>query len=102
MSMDQPEQIGERLRRLREALGFDQAKRFAEFVGISEQAWNHFERGRRPPTVPDAIKVAGKTGASLDWIYRGMEHTLPMHVLQKLTALDDTEEASRKRAANGQ
>lgn len=88
-SMDRPELIGARLRQLRLALGFPHARHFAEFVGISEQAWNHFETGRRAPTPPDATKVAAKTGITLDWIYRGLTGAMPLHVMQKLDALPE-------------
>lgn len=89
--MDQPEQIGARLRRLREALGFSTAKEFAQFLDIDHTAWNHFERGRRAPLPADAVKVCAKTGVSLDWIYRGMEHTLPLHIVQKLHEVPEPE-----------
>ncbi len=82
--MDGPEVIGGRLKALRLALGFQKAKAFAAFLDINEQAWNHFERGRRPPVVRDGIRIAERTGASLDWIYRGLEHTLPIHLAEKL------------------
>lgn len=89
--MDQPQHVGARLKRLRLALGFDQAKDFAEYVGINEQAWNHFERGRRFPLPPDAIKVAVKTGATLDWIYRGLPDRLPLDLARKIEAIPEPE-----------
>src|SRR5829696_9053478 len=39
------------------------------------------------PLVQDAVWVAVKTGASLDWIYRGFEHTLPVQLAEKLPPL---------------
>lgn len=82
--MDTPEVIGARLKLLREAFGFHEAKAWCEHVGIAPNAWNHFERGRRAPTVEAALKVAVKTGASLDWIYRGLEETLSVKVQKAL------------------
>lgn len=102
--MDQPEHIGARLRRLRAAMGFPQAKQFAEFLGINEQAYNHFERGRRAPTWPDALKIAGKTGASLDWLFRGQESQNPGHLIKKLAAIPEPEMkpiVPVRRASNG-
>jgi transcriptional regulator with XRE-family HTH domain len=69
--MDRPEIIAVRLKALRHAMGFDQASKWCAFVGIPENSWAHFEHGRRPITVEAAVKVAGKCGTSLDWIYRG-------------------------------
>ena len=83
--MDTPEMIGERLKLLREAFGFTEAKAWCDHIGIATNAWNHFERGRRPITVKDALKVATKTGVTLDWIYRGLEETLPVRVQKALT-----------------
>lgn len=97
--MDNPDVIGARLKRLRLALGYSQARPFCAFVGISDQAWNNYETGRRRISIDEAMKIIMKTGASLDWIYRGLDHTLPKHVADKLAALEKEEEAIR-RAAN--
>ena len=84
--MDDPQIIGARLKLLREASGFSEAKAWCEYADIATNAWNHWERGRRPITVEGALKVAVKTGATLDWIYRGLEETLPVRVQQALAA----------------
>jgi hypothetical protein len=34
------------------------------------------------------MKVVAKTGASLDWIYRGGEYSLPVHLAEKLRQVD--------------
>jgi DNA-binding XRE family transcriptional regulator len=78
-----------RLRRLRNAFGFETVRDFAAFLNVNEQTWYHLERGRRVSTIYDAIKVAKKTGASLDWIYMGLDHTLPLHVAQKIAAVPE-------------
>jgi transcriptional regulator with XRE-family HTH domain len=59
--MDNPKIIATRLKVLRLALGFHKANKFTEFVSIADNAWNHFECGRRTPTVKDALKIARKT-----------------------------------------
>jgi DNA-binding XRE family transcriptional regulator len=64
-----------RLRRLRNAFGFETVRDFEAFLNVNEQTWYHCERGRRVPTIHDAIKVAKKTDVSLDWIYMGLDHT---------------------------
>jgi transcriptional regulator with XRE-family HTH domain len=105
--MNKIDQVALRLRRLRNALGFETVRDFAAFLNVNEQTWYHFERGRRVPTIRDAIKLADKTGASLDWIYRGLEHTLPLHVVQKIAAvpeegLEGLMVDRRRRLANGE
>jgi transcriptional regulator with XRE-family HTH domain len=74
--------IGTRLKALRDALGYE-ARAFCEIIGIFEQAWNNYEHGRRRIGIDEAMKVVTKTGVSLDWIYRGLEHTLPLYVAKK-------------------
>lgn len=98
--MDSQAEIGARLRRLRIALGHPKASTFCRVVGISDGAWNHYEHGRRRIAIDEALKVVTKTGASLDWIYRGLEHTLPKHLADKLHEAEMAERASQK-AANG-
>ncbi|MCB8819550.1 helix-turn-helix domain-containing protein [Microvirga rosea] len=85
--MDKPEVIAIRLNSLREALGFKQARAFCQFVGITDQAWNHYSSSRRRISLDEAMKIVNKTGVSLDWIYRGIEHILPVHLVEKLRAV---------------
>ena len=101
--MDSAEEIGARLARLRKALGHQQAKAFAEWIGTPDTTWNTFERGHRRITFPEVMKVVNKTGASLDWIYRGLEHTLPKHLADKLEAFDKAQAAppANRQASNG-
>lgn len=104
IAMDQPEHVAARLRRLRAAMGFVQAKQFAEFVGINEQAYNHFERGRRAPLPVDAIRIAAKTGVTLDWIYRGLVDHLPLHMARRLEEIPEPEIkplTATRRTSNG-
>jgi transcriptional regulator with XRE-family HTH domain len=82
--MEDARAVGERLRRLREALGFKSAAAFCRFAEIGETAWNNYERGRRRIDLDQALKLAARTGASLDWIYRGQESSLPVGLASKL------------------
>lgn len=85
--------IAERLRWLRLAISKVQGLRnmteWAQFVGVSLSGWHNYERGYRRIQLDEAVKICGKTGASLDWIYRGDAywHTLPEHVQNKLSAV---------------
>ena len=83
------DRISERLKRLRLAYGYQQsAAPFARLVGISERSWNRYEKGRRRIELEQAMKVVSVTGASLDWIYRGIEHSLPLDLARKLQFVD--------------
>ena len=76
------------MRALRRALEHNQ-RTFCELIGMSQQAWNHFENGRRAPTAKDGVKIAKKTGVTLDWIYCGDSEGLHDENLKK--RLEDLE-----------
>jgi transcriptional regulator with XRE-family HTH domain len=82
-----PSEIGKRLRHLRLAFGYTSVVEWSRFTGIGDTVWFNYENGRRVISIPVALKLAGKTGASFDWIYRGLEHTLPEHLLERLQAV---------------
>ncbi|MET3252239.1 helix-turn-helix domain-containing protein [Bradyrhizobium diazoefficiens] len=73
---DEINEIGDRLRWIREARQMNQAT-FCRLVKIEQQAWNNYERGTRRISLDQALKVCAKTGASLDFIYRGISSALP-------------------------
>jgi hypothetical protein len=80
--------IAVRLNNLREALGFKRATAFCQFVGITDPAWNHYSSGRRRILLDEAMKIVRTTGVSLVRIYRGLEHTLPVHIAEKIRLID--------------
>ncbi len=41
-------------------------------VGIGKTSWNHYVNGERRISIDQAIKVCEKTGATTDFIYRGI------------------------------
>ena len=71
----------------REALGKNQAT-WCRIVGIEQQAWNNYERGRRRISLDHALKVVQATGVGLDWIYRGIRKDLPHDIFSGLQALE--------------
>lgn len=83
-------------------MGFRQQRMWCTFIGVPENTWNHFERGRRPITPEVAVKVFGRTGATMDWIYMGIESGLPAHLVRKLQNVpEDPPIIPGRRAANG-
>lgn len=88
--MEKLEDIAERLIRLRRAYGFEEARPWCEWIGVSESVWNPFEKAKRRISLDVALKVCAKTGASLDWIYRNSEPTLPPHVFDRLRAVPNS------------
>ena len=86
-----PEQIGRRLRQLREAMNYGgrQQARFAKEMGLEPPLYNHYETGRRPITMTSALRISDRTGVPLDWILKGDRSGL---TIAWLTALPDIRE----------
>jgi transcriptional regulator with XRE-family HTH domain len=90
VAIDRPEIIGARLKALRLALDYRQAKAFCEAIGVADTAWNNWEHGRRIVPIDVAVRIPAKTGASLDWIHRraDLESMLPAHLAERLRQVD--------------
>ena len=69
--------VGGRLRRSREALGLTQAE-ICRSAGVTANAYNQWERGRRLVNLLDAMKLADALNITLDWLYRGRREEEPM------------------------
>lgn len=75
--------IGERLRRTREALGYN-AGEFAKAAGILQSAYSQYETGTRRLTLVQAVKLCDKYSLTLDWLYRDEVSGLPQRLALKL------------------
>jgi transcriptional regulator with XRE-family HTH domain len=80
---------GERIRRTRIALGFDEAA-FAQLLGITLDTLRVWEREERPPDVYGLVKMHDKANISADWILFRDASALPPRMLQ--TILDVPEQ----------
>ena len=65
------EQIGRRLRHLRETMGFGSRKAWSQSIGVHYGVWFSYEKGHRRISIDEAINLATRFGISLDWIYLG-------------------------------
>jgi len=63
-------EIGRRLKALRGDLSQGE---FARGVGVVQQQYGRYEKGRRRPPIDILARVATKTGASIDWILTGQK-----------------------------
>lgn len=82
-------QISERLVELRRAIGGDgygSQVKFCIQAGVTPNAWNNLEAGTNRISLDTALTVSQRTGASLDWIYKGEEYEryLPSDLLEKI------------------
>jgi transcriptional regulator with XRE-family HTH domain len=86
--------IGRRIRWTREALGLKQVE-FARRCGISPQALNNYEKGLQPPVWEQAVKICKGSGASMEWIYRGIRFGLPAELTNAFAQFEAADEAKR-------
>ena len=66
----------DRLRLVRLWRGMSQ-KAFAEEIGASPPRYNHWEKGRHPPTIEHMIRMRELWEIPLDWIYVGEHRHMP-------------------------
>jgi transcriptional regulator with XRE-family HTH domain len=64
---------------------------WAKRVGITQQAWNNYERDFRRITPESAMQLCRATGVSMDWIYRGMTSFLSAELAIKLSSPKNSE-----------
>lgn len=76
-------EIGKRLRRFREKTGLSQAE-FADLHGFNRGRYNHWETGARRIPIEQAALLEKTYGLTLDFIYLGRSHTLPISVATSL------------------
>lgn len=96
--------MGERLRRLRLALGKSQLE-VAKKLGVGASAISNYETGTRALDPYDAFKLKIAYSAPLEWLYGGDESSLPKKLADKLDepakqrGKSEPEAPERKRAA---
>ena len=76
--------IAGRLEALRAALGFDSQVSFADHLGFSPAQYGNYVQARNRISLDEAIVVAHKTQATLDWIYLGNSAGLPWDLARSL------------------
>lgn len=77
------EAIGNRLRLTRESFDMTQTH-FAEQAGISQNTYNQYEKGRKRPSVDNALLLSLTYNLTLDWIYTGDVSGLPFQLATEL------------------
>lgn len=86
--------VGQRLEKLRAALGLDTQANMAKFIGVPTNTYNNWVNSVSLIRPQDAIVLCAKTGVTLDWIYRGDSSGLPM----KFATLSDDPPTTRRKA----
>ena len=62
--------IGRRLQLVRRVHGMAQNE-FCARAGLATNTYNQYEKGKKRPSVENAIALCEQYGLTLDWIYRG-------------------------------
>lgn len=78
--------IGKRLEITRQVLGLAQNV-FCERAGIATNTYNQYERGKKRPSIENAISLCETYGLTLDWIYRGDPSGLRYETADAIKAL---------------
>lgn len=81
-----PEAIGSRLELTRVAMRMAQND-FCGKAGIAPNTYNQYERGKKRPSLENALKLAQTYGLTLDWIYLGDPSGLRYELADAIKAL---------------
>lgn len=78
------ESVGKRLRSLRLARDYDTIRAFAVELGVEEDRYDAWEKGKAliPPQV--AAQLRARFGVTSDWLYFGDTSGLPKNVYSEL------------------
>ncbi|KZL02293.1 MULTISPECIES: helix-turn-helix transcriptional regulator [unclassified Pseudovibrio] len=82
------QEIGERLRKIREHTGLNQQE-FAEKHGFNRTRYNHWENGIRRISLDCAYVIRETYDITLDYIYLGREAGLPQTFLHSISKKSD-------------
>ena len=80
---DHPDDVGARLRRIREMLGLNK-RQFAERAAMTEQTYGSFENGKRPLSLDAAKKLRKTYNLTLEFMYFGKIDYLPHRITKEL------------------
>lgn len=95
--LEETETVGERIDRIRRAMGWENQFMAAQ-IGISPQQWRNYKMDANviPPVY--AVKMCLVTGATTDFIYRNISRGISTDLAEKLAALTLAEQRPAKRA----
>jgi transcriptional regulator with XRE-family HTH domain len=80
--------IGRRLALTREVLDLQQNE-FCEKAKIAPNAYNQYERGKKRPSIENAIRLCQTYALTLDWIYLGNDDALRYSLASAIKALKE-------------
>lgn len=87
-------QMGQRLARVRRALGYTQES-FADTFGCGRSAVANWERGAYPPDVYAMMRLSDRHDVPIEYIYQGKTARLPQQLAEVL--LNENPQSARRR-----
>ncbi|WP_156368816.1 helix-turn-helix transcriptional regulator [Methylobacterium sp. Leaf100] len=93
---DRKEEIASRVRVLRKAY-FETQVAAAGRCQVSTNTWNHYEKGRSPPSDPVMMKLKVLHGITRDWIMDGSLYGMPPDTQERLLKTPDPGTRSNRR-----
>lgn len=88
--------IGRRLALTRQVIGVQQNE-FCERARIATNTYNQYERGKKRPSLENALKLCETYGLTLDWIYRGDPSALRYSMADAIKALKQERSQTKTR-----
>jgi transcriptional regulator with XRE-family HTH domain len=88
--------IGRRLELTRQVIGVQQNE-FCERARIATNTYNQYERGKKRPSLENALKLCETYGLTLDWIYRGDPSALRYSMADAIKALKQERSQTKTR-----
>lgn len=80
--MKMRQETGQRIRKIREALGMSQVQ-MAALMGLRRQAIGRIENGVHLPDPLSVLPLCTKYGVTLEYIYYNRPHLLPQWLIEK-------------------
>lgn len=77
------DEVAARVRLFRSVVASTQ-KELCDRIGISTNAWSHYEKGRSPPSELVCAKLKRLHGVTRDWFMDGSLAGMPMDLVEKL------------------
>ena len=81
------EEVGSRVRLLREALGIRQGV-FAARIGVAPNLLANVEAGGNYPNPKLAATICSEFGVTMDWLFRGVRAGVSSDVAQRIVAFE--------------
>jgi len=85
------DKTGTRLKKIRQAAGYNEQPAFAKLLGVSKNRYNNWEAGVARIPIDIAGRLCALTGVTTDYIYFGVLSAAPLDLAVKLRGKETTD-----------